>query len=79
MLRPPQRCLVELDLDDSRDAIKVGVMGQERRAHPPCNGRDHAIEHSAWGDTRDAAAAIDPNGAVEVDHWIEAKQLKAGQ
>ena len=73
------RCGVELDFDDAREAVNVGVVGKQCRASAPGDSRDHAIEHSPRGDARSAATTIDSDGPVEVAHRVEAQHLKAPQ
>lgn len=42
--------LVHLDADDARDAVQVGVAGEQRRLVPPGDGGDHAVDEAPGRD-----------------------------
>jgi hypothetical protein len=49
-LRPSGGRLVEVDADDLRPSIEIGVVAEQGGASTPRNGGDHAVDHPAWRD-----------------------------
>ena len=72
----PQRRLVELNPDNTRDAVHVRVVGEQLRARAPGDRGDHAVEHPPRGHTRRPTATVDRHSAVEIAHSIEAQRSK---
>lgn len=84
-LRPGRRCLrpkrrlVHLDSGDPRDAIDIGVTGEQRGSSTSRNGGNHAVDHPPRGNPDAAATAVDARRALEVGGYVAVQQVEPQQ
>lgn len=74
-----KRCFVDIDPDHPRDAVEVGIEGEQGSSSAPRHGGDHAVEHSSRGDPSVSAPAVDACRCVEIRRCIETEKLEAEQ